>query len=375
MTVRRGVRIAYLADFSPRKLGTGETRFIALAREAEARGHSLTVFCRPPVHPDVADSLRTSGTKIEDLAAVAAHPARWSRRLAREFDVIQLNAIAPRGRIAFAAYAAWPARVLFVDHISPPAGETPRTARALLGSWLDQVSMIRVWQAAGVSGFVRGRLQRRFGLPPHRAVTVYGGVDTERFRPAVTPPAPAAHLRITVVAALIREKGIDVLLRALSGGGLGKWRLRIVGDGPDLPRLRQLAVDPVLADNVEFLGLRDDVDEILRDTDIMVHPAVWQEALGYTVLEGMASGCAVVATRTGGIPELIRDGVNGVLVPPGDVEALREALRQLERPELRATLGAAGRATVVERFTLGRNVQRTMDWFEAAGRSDYLDPG
>lgn len=371
---RRGVRIAYLADFSPRKMGTGETRFIALAREAKVRGHSLTMFCRPPMHPEVAEAFRASGVTVEDLVGVAADPVRWSRRLARDFDVIQLNAIAPRGRIALAASAAWPAKVLFVDHISPPAGEAPRNARAVIGSLLDQVSMFRVWQAAGVSGFVRDRLQRRFGLPRHRAVTVYGGVDTERFRPAATP-TPGSHLRITVVAALIREKGIDVLLRALAAGGLGPWRLRIVGDGPDLARLRQLAADPGLADHVEFLGLRDDVDAILRDTDIMVHPAVWQEALGYTVLEGMASGCAVVATRTGGIPELIREGVNGLLVEPGDVEALRNALRQLESPELRAKLGEGGRATVVEQFTLGRNVQRTMDWFEAAGRAEHLDPG
>lgn len=368
------MRIAYLADFSPRKLGTGETRFIALAQEANARGHSLTLFCRPPVHPDVADGLRAAGAKVEDLAGVAARPLRWSRRLARDFDVIQLNAIAPRGRMSLAAYAAWPAKVLFVDHISPPAGEPPRTARAVIGSWLDRVSMIRVWQAAGVSGFVRHRLQRRFGLPHHRAVTVYGGVDTERFRPAPTRPAAGSPLHITVVAALIREKGIDVLLRALSGGGPGAWRLRIVGDGPDLPRLRELADHPGLANRVEFLGLRDDVDEILRDTDIMVHPAVWQEALGYTVLEGMASGCAVVATRTGGIPELIRDQVNGLLADPGDVEGLRRALGQLENPELRAKLGDAGRATVVERFTLGRNVRRTLDWFEAASRSEHLAP-
>jgi glycosyltransferase involved in cell wall biosynthesis len=368
------VRIAYLADFSPRKLGTGETRFLALAREARARGHSLTLFCRPPVHPEVSAGLEASGARVEDLANVAAHPLRWSRRLAREFDVIQLNAIAPRGRVALVARAAWPAKVLFVDHISPPAGAQSRTLRSLIGSWLDQLSMFRVWQAAGVSRFVRNRLQRRFGLPHHRAVTMYGGVDTERFCPRAPAQDDGSDLRITVVAALIPEKGIDVLLRALAGAELGAWRLRIVGDGPDLPRLRQLAAAPALAAHVEFLGLRDDVDEILRNTDIMVHPAVWQEALGYTVLEGMASGCAVVATRTGGIPELIQDHVSGLLVEPGDVDALRTALRELQSPDLRAKLAAAGRATIVERFTLARNVQRTMDWFEATGRSEFLDP-
>jgi len=370
----RALRIAYLADFSPKKLGTGENRLVMLAKELNRHGHTMTLFCRQPIHMDVARAFNESGVTIEDLGSVAARPIAWAMRLSRGFDVIQLNAIAPRGRPALAAYAAWPAKVLFVDHISPPAQEPAHAERPLLRRWVDALTMSRVWQAAGVSNFVRRRLQERFALPAHRVLTMYGGVDTDRFRPPTSQPGKSGTVQITAVAALIPEKGLDVLRRALARGDLPPWRLRIVGDGPDRPRLEGLVSSLGLGQQLEFTGLRDDVDDILRETDVFVHPAVWQEALGYTILEGMASGCAVIATRTGGIPELVRDGQEGLLVPPGDEAALETALRRLaEDPELRSRLGASARKRVTDQFTLQQNVARTVDWFEAAADSSPIN--
>jgi glycosyltransferase involved in cell wall biosynthesis len=138
--------------------------------------------------------------------------------------------------------------------------------------------------------------------------------------------------------------------------------LRIVGFGRLEAPLRALAADLGLADRVQLLGMRDDVPDLLRHADVLVHPATWGEAFGLTVAEGMASGCGVIATRTGGIPEIVTDGEDGLLVPPGDEIALAEAIDRLAfDPALRARLAAAGRRTVERAFSLSRCVRQHVD--------------
>jgi len=371
---RGGVRVAYLANFCPRKLGTGENRLVALAHAVRKRGHAITFFGHDPVHPTVAEEWAAAGATWERLNDLAARPFASARRLAREFDVIQLNALAPRSRAAAVAYAAWPTPVLFVDHVSGPPGSGGRPVRrSLLRRGLDQITMMRVRHFAGVSDYVRRRGEHRFSLPADRTLTVYGGVDTIRFHPPASRPSSLEKtVRIACVAALIPEKGVGTLLRAVSRIPPGGWKLRIVGAGPEAGTLERSAEALGLAERVEFLGLRDDVDEILRDSHVLVHPAVWEEALGYTVLEGMASGCAVIASRVGGIPELIEHGVEGILVEPANVDHLTKALADLlGDAQDRERLGDAARRRVVQDFSLERNVRLTLDWFEAAagGRS------
>jgi glycosyltransferase involved in cell wall biosynthesis len=178
------------------------------------------------------------------------------------------------------------------------------------------------------------------------------------------------------VAHLIPDKGVDVLVRALPALTSPLWRLSVVGEGPQASELEALAGDLGVKERVRFLGLRDDVDRLLQGSDVLVHPAVWQEALGYTVLEGMSSAVPVIASRVGGIPELITDGENGFLVPPGDPEAIAEKLNLLASdPGLRESLGEAARARVVDRFALQRTVTHLLDWFEmAAGRRERTIP-
>jgi glycosyltransferase involved in cell wall biosynthesis len=369
-----GIRIAYLGEFSPKKLGTGEDRLMALALGAQARGHQLTFFGRNPVHRTVAETLDRAGAVWRTLDELEENPLRTSRRLARNFDVIQLNNLAPRGKVAMATYAAWPAKVQFVDHVSGPSGGTVGRD-SLPFRLLDRFTMARVHEAAGVSHYIEKRLQTRFGLSPDRTRTLYGGVDPERFRP---DPSREPHqgLEALCVAHLIPDKGVDVLLRALPALTSPVWRLSVVGEGPQASELEALAGDLGVKGRVRFLGLRDDVDRLLQRSDVLVHPAVWQEALGYTVLEGMSSAVPVIASRVGGIPELIDDGQNGFLVPPGDPEAIAEKLNLLASdPGLRESLGEAARARVVDRFSLQRTVTHLLDWFEmSAGRRERTKP-
>jgi glycosyltransferase involved in cell wall biosynthesis len=175
-------------------------------------------------------------------------------------------------------------------------------------------------------------------------------------------------VELAAISHLVEAKGIHHLLYALARLRPEGWRLRIVGDGPELPHLQRLAARLRLPQRVEFLGLRNDVHEILRATDICVQPTL-AEAFGYTIAEAMACGCAVVASRVGGIPEVIEHGKSGLLVEPRDEAGLAAALERLiAEPPLRRSLGEAARRRVCERFNLELAVERHLGWCEAAGR-------
>jgi glycosyltransferase involved in cell wall biosynthesis len=125
----------------------------------------------------------------------------------------------------------------------------------------------------------------------------------------------------------------------------------IVGDGPDLGTMRGLAAELGIADAVHFAGFRTNATPLVRAMDIFVAPSL-KESMPLAVLEAMALGRPVVASRTGDLPLIIEDGYNGLLVPPGDPDAIADAIDKLARSrELRATLGEQARRTVESQFS------------------------
>ncbi len=198
---------------------------------------------------------------------------------------------------------------------------------------------------------------RAAGLPSGRAEVLRTGIDTRRFLP---DPAARARVRLTLgipesalvyvaVAVLRPAKRVNLLLDALtrvrSRAGASRARLLVVGAGPERDALEAQAARLGLAETVCFLGLRADVPELLAAADIYVHPSQ-AEALPTGVLEAMAVGLPVVAADVGGVSEIVLDGETGWLVPPGDVEALAEAMLSLLDTTRRAALGESGRRWV-----------------------------
>jgi glycosyltransferase involved in cell wall biosynthesis len=176
---------------------------------------------------------------------------------------------------------------------------------------------------------------------------------------------------VATVAHLIPQKGVDHLLRALAQMRR-RARLQVIGDGPEASRLSALAAELGIGDRVQLLGLRDDVAEVLQAADVFVHPAIWGEAFGLTIAEAMATGLPVVASRVGGIPELVTHGETGLLVPPGDAGALAGALDRLAADgEERARLGANARQRVLERFDLRTSVRAHLALCEEAAASGW----
>jgi glycosyltransferase involved in cell wall biosynthesis len=213
-----------------------------------------------------------------------------------------------------------------------------------------------------------GRGAARFAVIPN-------GVDLSRF----AAPAPPCGLRrelgvppdaplIGVVARLEPEKGHAVLLDAwprVAAAVPDAW-LVIVGEGSECDALRAAVagMPRAAARRVVFTGRRDDVAALTAELSVAALPSL-REAQGISLLEAMARRVPVVASAVGGIPEVVDDGVSGLLVPPADPSALADALVRLARsPSLRRRLGEAGYATVRDRFSIDAQVRRTQDLYD-----------
>jgi glycosyltransferase involved in cell wall biosynthesis len=162
------------------------------------------------------------------------------------------------------------------------------------------------------------------------------------------------------VANLRPEKGHDTLIDAVPRvlAAHPDAEFIVAGDGPLAPALAARARSRGVAHRVSFLGRSDDVSALLAASDIFVLPSR-SEALPNAVIEAMAAGLPIVASRVGGIPELITPGVNGHLVPPGDPPALAEAIVELmDRPSFAHALGWAARARAEREFSFDRMVNR-----------------
>jgi len=176
---------------------------------------------------------------------------------------------------------------------------------------------------------------------------------------------PARHdythepLRLLSVSRMVNRKGLEDLIRAMADWRLSACELMIVGEGRLQGQLRTLARRLAVADRVEFAGRLhgDSLSRCYRRADCFVLPSL-KESFSMSLLEAMASGLPVVAARTGGIPELVEDGINGRLVTPGDSEALAEGLAWiLKSGKRRQRIGRANRQKVCAGYSWSRIVE------------------
>lgn len=191
-----------------------------------------------------------------------------------------------------------------------------------------------------------------------RGEVVYDGIPTEQFN-GIPWEAADGRLVITTVGRLAPYKGQEVFIEALSEAhreGVD-FEAFVVGDvygdrHAFREKLVARALELGLGERIHFVGFQDQVQPFLERCNLFVMPATRQEALGIVMLEAMAAGRAVIATRGGGAPEIIKTGENGVLVTPGSVTELADAIVRLARdPEQRKRLVNRGRQVVEERFS------------------------
>jgi sugar transferase (PEP-CTERM/EpsH1 system associated) len=217
-------------------------------------------------------------------------------------------------------------------------------------------------------------------LPTGRIRVIYNGVNTDRFSPLSDEATrirrelllPASCIVIGSVGRLVPIKDHVTLLRAaellLQQGK--EIHVLLVGDGPERAMLQEhVANSSQLAGRVSFLGASDRVPQLMNAMDVFVLPSIC-EGMSNTILEAMATGLPVVATRAGGNPEMVEDECVGLLFPPRDVPTLAQHLARLvENADLRRSFGESARCRVVEQFSLAKMIRRYRDlYLELAAR-------
>lgn len=172
-------------------------------------------------------------------------------------------------------------------------------------------------QVIAISNGVKKTLTSFLNVRPDKIKVIYNGTDTSRFVPNINEKS--VTIKLIYIGRLIKEKGVQTTLQCLSK--LPKnfdWKFDIVGDGAFRHILEQQAVELGLTDRVSFLGNRNDVPELLKTHDIFIHMPEWEEGFGITIIEAMASGLLCICKVSGGIPEIIDNGINGILVHDKD---------------------------------------------------------
>jgi glycosyltransferase involved in cell wall biosynthesis len=224
---------------------------------------------------------------------------------------------------------------------------------------LDRLVLRRFDRVVCVSPEVQ-QLIVQAGLAASRTCVISNGIDVCRFAMAAPTLERAADtVMIGLVGRLVPEKGFDLALTAASEFLKRHPEAHVVlaGDGPARHELQTLASRVGLNDRVSFLGARADMPGVYRSLDVMVLPSL-NEGMPMTVLEAMAAGVPVIATRVGALPDVIHHGENGLLFEPGDAQAFRDAIEHLlSHPGERTRIGLAGQRWVLEKATIRRTAE------------------
>jgi glycosyltransferase involved in cell wall biosynthesis len=343
-------------------VGGLEKLLVEFARHAD-RERFLLRFVSLTTRGVLAEDIEAEGWPVTALHAPAGfHPgigldlARLFRRW--KIDVVHTHDERPNIYAAPAARLAGVRRVVHTRH-----GQRP---------WLTRRQRLLVRMASRLTDhFVcvsrdTARLSVEQGVPASRVRTIWNGIDLARFSYA----GPCADGPIVTVARLSPEKGIEGLVRAaaLALCRSPTLRLEIAGDGPCFSELARLALQVGVADRVRFLGQVRDVPGLLARASTFVLPSE-SEGVALTLLEAMARGLPVVATRVGGNCEVVVEGETGLLVPARDPTALASALLRLRDPGIAFAMGQAGRRRV-ERFFDVRRMVAAYESLYRTGRSN-----
>jgi glycosyltransferase involved in cell wall biosynthesis len=339
------------------RIGGAETLLLDLLDAAAARGwrSEVAYFTPGPLAADVATRgvpmIRLSESGMKDPRALTRAVALL-RRSRPDVVHTHLTKSCLVGQIA-AAIAGTPRRVLSVHNVDP---------------WRRNRAASIAWRAATAGAHVRIAVSERVaahvvasgGAAPGAMTVLDNGVDMARFdRGRVVPLDRAAFglgpgdVAIAVVGRLTAQKDHATFLAAAArlAPRAPSARFLVVGEGELRADLAaQAAALGLGPDRLRFTGALRDIPALLAAVDAIAFSSAW-EGLPMALLEAMAMELPVAATAVGGVPDVLRDGVEGLLVPARDPEALARALETLVAdPALRARLGAAGRATVAARF-------------------------
>jgi len=354
----------------------GNERFILQLLEHLPKDTFLQEVCVPDRGKDATRDLegacRGQGTPIRVIRAAGNFDVSILPRLMRiiargRYDIVHTHLIYSQIYGRLAAVAARTKSIVSSEQnvydfkSRPPFSWIERR----LSGWTDRI--------IACSNKVREHLVEKVGISPLKVVVVPNGVDTEVFFPIKKRSSLYARVEgvreelgieagdtvIGTVGHMSRQKGHEVLIAAIPKILLTypKAKFVFVGKGKLRRELREQARDLGVARVVRFAGIREDVPMVLNCFDVFVLPSLW-EGFGTAIIEAMACGLPVVASRVGGVPEIIEDGVDGLLVRRGRPRPLAEAIvRVLDNPNLRRDMIYRGLRKAVGQFDVTRMAQ------------------
>jgi sugar transferase (PEP-CTERM/EpsH1 system associated) len=235
--------------------------------------------------------------------------------------------------------------------------------------WLRRLHAPLVHRFIPLSGHLDAYLQQTVGIKARKIKRIYNGVDIEHFHPGDSQVLPEGfHAPGNLVFGTVgRMHGVKdqlnlarafISLARIRPQQAARLRLVMIGDGPLRAECLQMLSEAGLAEFAWLPGARNDIPDILRSLDVFILPSQ-AEGISNTILEAMATGLPVIATRVGGNPELVTDGQSGLLPPPMDPEALAQAMcRYLDEPDLLSLHAKAGLQRVREHFSLQNMLER-----------------
>ena len=351
------MRILYWSEAYWPSIGGTEVASVLLMRGLRALGHELLVVTSK-TDPGLPDSEEHEGVAIRRLpfreAVADANPAavfallQKSLEITAEYqpDLVHLGLPGPSCLFCLQTCRRKGLPLIFTHQL---AGAWTEGTRA------DQMVARAAQQASRVVFPSRGMLEEavRSGIETEASEVVYNGIELESDEPLPLPWDPPI---VVATGRLSHEKGFDLLVdaaRLLVAAGT-RFELRIAGDGAERPALEQAVNRYGLREIVSFMGwLKPEaVLDLLQSASVLVAPSR-AEAFGLSALEAQAAGRPVIASRVGGLPEIIRDGDTGRLVAPEDPQALADGIADVLASRARATdMGLRARARVQERFSI-----------------------
>ena len=241
--------------------------------------------------------------------------------------------------------------------------------------WLDRLIANRARFMIGISQAVSNYFQKKNIFPENKIKTIHYGIPFPSQAPTHEEISAlrqqwlgdANGLLIMTVARLAPQKALHILI---DGYALYQKqetkpsRLVIVGIGPLQSELQQLAIDKGIAEKVIFAGFRTDSQQVMYACDVFVLTSIY-EGFGLVLLEAMVAKRPIVATKVSAIPEVVEDGITGILIPPLDPQKLTQAFLELESAELRSSLGMAGQQRVKNEFSVSPMVEKTLAVYQA----------
>ena len=320
--------------------------------------------------------------KVKEVAAVMLAVVRVARFIVQhQIEIVHTNSLKSdligglAGRLA-GRPVVWHLRDrIAADYLPPAVVKAFRLLSRIVPSYVIANSQATLQTLRLSSGRHGMSIPSGIDLPktatggPNVSI-VHDGLDGQTTR---TSPRPSHRtLRIGLVGRISRWKGQHIFLQAAAEvrKQFPQSHFQIIGaplfgEEDYYKELLAMTEQLGLKDAVEFTGFRTDVREMISNLEVLVHASISGEPFGQVVIEGMAAGKPVVATRGGGIPEIVEEGKTGLLVPMGDADAMAQAICQLlADPAAAAELGRRGRQRVLDHFTIdqaARKVERVYD--------------